>query len=175
MSDQATVLEQIDAADAELRRRLDRIDEAHGTWDGAVGDWSVVSLLQHMHGWLTEMNAAVERMQQGQRPTPEGVSYADVDSWNNGFVEQRGAQSYADARAAFEAEHSRFRAKRRGGRRRPLWRGQDDQRTGSTARWSNTMPSTARTSTPSSESQRSSASAGRLSHLGRGAIIDRTT
>ena len=110
MSDQATVLEQIDAADAELRRRLDRIDEAHGTWDGAVGDWSVVSLLQHMHGWLTEMNAAVERMQQGQRPTPEGVSYADVDRWNNGFVEQRGTQSYADARAAFEAQHSRFRA-----------------------------------------------------------------
>ncbi len=109
-TDQASILEQIDAAAAQLRRRLDRIDEAHGSWQGAVGGWSVVQLLQHMHGWLTEMNTAVERMQQGQRPTPDGVSYGDADAWNAQFVQQRGEQSYADACSALEAAHTRFRA-----------------------------------------------------------------
>jgi len=109
-TNQAAILAQIDAAAAQLRRRLDRIDEAHGGWPGAVGDWSVVQLLQHMHGWLAEMNAAVERMQQGRRPAPDGVSYADVDAWNAQFVQQRGKQSYAESRSALEAEHARFRA-----------------------------------------------------------------
>lgn len=110
MTDRETVLQEIDAAEAQLRERLERIDEAHGSWEGAVGDWSVAQLLQHIHGWLTEMNAAVERMQAGQRPTPEGMSYDDFNEWNAGFVRERGSQSYAAARAALEAEHARFRA-----------------------------------------------------------------
>lgn len=110
MTDQQTVLREIDAAAAQLRERLERIDEAHGSWEGAVGEWSVAQLLQHMHGWLTEMNAAVERMQAGQRPTPDGVSYDDFNVWNERFVRERGSQTYAEARAALEAEHARFRA-----------------------------------------------------------------
>ena len=110
MTDQPTVLREIDAAAAQLRERLERIDEAHGSWEGAVGEWSVAQLLQHMHGWLTEMNAAVERMQAGQRPTPDGVSYDDFNAWNGRFVRERGSQTYAEARAALEAEHARFRA-----------------------------------------------------------------
>ena len=110
MTDQQTVLREIDAAAAQLRERLERIDEAHGSWEGAVGEWSVAQLLQHMHGWLTEMNAAVERMQAGQRPTPDGVSYDDFNAWNERFVRERGAQTYAETRAALEAEHARFRA-----------------------------------------------------------------
>ena len=110
MTDQQTVLREIDEAAAQLRERLARIDEAHGSWEGAVGEWSVAQLLQHMHGWLTEMNAAVKRMQAGQRPTPDGVSYDDFNAWNERFVRERGSQTYAEARAALEAEHARFRA-----------------------------------------------------------------
>ena len=110
MTDQQTVLREIDAAAAQLRERLERIDEAHGSWEGAVGEWSVAQLLQHMHGWLTEMNAAVERMQAGQRPTPDGVSYDDFNAWNERFVRERGSQTYTETRAALEAEHARFRA-----------------------------------------------------------------
>ena len=110
MTDQQTVLREIDAAAAQLRERLERIDEAHGSWEGAVGEWSVAQLLQHIHGWLTEMNAAVKRMQAGQRPTPDGVSYDDFNAWNERFVRERGSQTYAEARAALEAAHARFRA-----------------------------------------------------------------
>lgn len=108
MTSKADNLGQMSEAKTRLDQRLERIDEAHGSWQGAVGDWSVTQLLQHMHGWLTEMTAAVERMNAGQRPTPEGVDYSDPQDWNPGFVAERGAQSYAAARAAFDDGHDRF-------------------------------------------------------------------
>lgn len=109
MTDKPSTLSAIDEAKATLDRRLDRIDEAHGSWEGAVGDWSVAQLLQHMHGWLTEMTAAVERMGQGQRPTPEGVDYSNPDEWNPRFVADRGEQTYEEARSALVVAHGGFR------------------------------------------------------------------
>ena len=61
MTDQASTLRQMVEAKASLDVRLDRIDEAHGSWEGAIGEWSVAQMLQHMHGWLTEMTTAIER------------------------------------------------------------------------------------------------------------------
>ena len=109
MSDKSSTLSAIDEAKARLDQRLDRIDEAHGSWEGAVGEWSVAQLLQHMHGWLTEMTAAVERMGQGQRPTPEGVDYSDPEEWNPKFVAERGEQTYEEARSALVVAHDGFR------------------------------------------------------------------
>lgn len=108
MTDQATTLQAMEEVKAGLDQRLDRLDEAHGTWEGAVGDWSVVNLLQHLSGWLTEMTAAVDRMNSGQRPTPEGVDYSDPEDWNPKFVAARGEQSVAAARSAFEDAHAAF-------------------------------------------------------------------
>ena len=108
MTDRASTLNAMVEAKSSLDKRLDRIDEAHGSWEGAVGEWSVAQLLQHMHGWLTEMTTAVERMNAGQRPTPEGVDYSDPQDWNPGFVADRGEQSYEEARAAFEDGHDGF-------------------------------------------------------------------
>jgi len=110
MTDRASTLSAMDEVKAGFDQRLARIDEAHGSWEGAVGEWSVAQLLQHMHGWLTEMTAAVERMNAGQRPTPEGVDYSDPDDWNPGFVAERGEQTYEQARAAFEQAHDEFAA-----------------------------------------------------------------
>ena len=110
MSDKSSTLSAIDQARSTLDLRLDRIDEAHGSWEGAVGDWSVAQLLQHLHGWLTEMTTAVERMAQGQRPTPEGVDYSDPNDWNPKFVAERGEQTYAQARSALVEAHDGFRA-----------------------------------------------------------------
>ncbi len=97
-------------AKSALDARLDRIDEAHGSWRGAVGEWSVAELLQHMDGWLAEMTAAVERMIAGQRPTQAGVDYSDPDVWNPKFVSQRGEQSYIQTRADFDRSHETFTA-----------------------------------------------------------------
>lgn len=108
MIDQASTLHAMAEAKSSLDERLNRIDEAHGSWEGAIGEWSVTQLLQHLHGWLTEMTTAVARMNAGQRPTPEGVDYSDPQDWNPGFVAERGEQSYADARDAFDDGHLRF-------------------------------------------------------------------
>lgn len=108
MTDRDTTLSAMHEAKTQFDSRLERIDEAHGTWEGAVGEWSVAQLLQHMHGWLTEMTAAIERMNAGQRPTPEGVDYSDPDDWNPRFVAERGAQTYEQARAAFGEAHEAF-------------------------------------------------------------------
>ncbi len=108
MTDQATTLQAMTDAKSTIDATLGRIDEAHGSWEGAVGKWSVAQLLQHLSGWLVEMTAGVERMNAGERPTPEGVDYSDPDVWNSQFVEERGEQSYEAARAAFDEAHRVF-------------------------------------------------------------------
>ena len=110
MPNKAEILDAIDDAKSQLDQRLDRIDEAHGSWQGAVGEWSAAQLLQHLHGWLSEMTPAVERMLRGERPTPAGVDYSEPDEWNAKFVAERGEQPYEAARAAFNRAHDDFRA-----------------------------------------------------------------
>ncbi len=109
MSTKADVLNEVDSTLTRLSQVLKSVDEAHGTWDGAVGTWSIVHILQHLAGWLDEMTPALERMARGERPTPEGVNYSTADDWNASFIEARGIQSLADARAAFETAHAIFR------------------------------------------------------------------
>ena len=110
MSTKADVLNEVDASLARFSKALEGVDEIHGTWDGALGTWSIVHILQHLAGWLAEMTPALERMARGERPTPEGVDYSAFDDWNAGFIEASGRQSLAEARAAFESAHTSFRA-----------------------------------------------------------------
>ena len=110
MSTKADVLNEVDAALARFSKSLESVDEVHGTWDGALGTWSIVHLLQHLTGWLDEMTPALERMARGERPTPEGVDYSAFDDWNAGFIEARGSQSLAEARAGFDSAHAAFRS-----------------------------------------------------------------
>ena len=35
-----------------------------------------------MDGWLREMTPALERLTRGERPTPEGIDWSNVDAWN---------------------------------------------------------------------------------------------
>ena len=108
MTDRTAVLRELEESHAELMHRIDRIDAAHGEWAGAVGDWSVVNVLQHMTGWLHEMSDGIDRMSRGLRPTPEGANYDDADLWNAGAVERAGEQSWDEARSAFDAAYERF-------------------------------------------------------------------
>ena len=108
MTDRTAVLRELEESHEQLMRRIGRIDAAHGEWAGAVGDWSVVNVLQHMTGWLHEMSDGIDRMSQGLRPTPEGANYDDADLWNAGAVERAGEQSWDEARSAFDAAYERF-------------------------------------------------------------------
>ena len=108
MTDRTAVLRELEESHEQLMRRIGRIDAAHGEWAGAVGDWSVVNVLQHMTGWLHEMSDGIDRMSRGLRPTPEGANYDDADLWNADAVERAGEQSWDEAQAAFNAAYERF-------------------------------------------------------------------
>ena len=86
---------------------LQGLNEEHlnETW---LGTWSIKDVVAHIVGWQTELGPALERLSRGERPVPEGVSYADVDTWNARFAEAgRGAEA-ADLLLELDKSHERF-------------------------------------------------------------------
>ena len=74
-----------EAAYTDFRTKLDGLDDQ--AWDETwLGTWKTEQLLAHMAGWAREMTGGLERVRDGQRPTPEGVSYTDTDGWNAKFA-----------------------------------------------------------------------------------------
>ncbi len=51
-----------------------------------LGSWSVREITGHIIGWQEQMTTGFERMARGERPTPEGVDWSDVQSWNDKFA-----------------------------------------------------------------------------------------
>ena len=51
-----------------------------------LGTWSVREIAGHIIGWQEQMTTGFERMARGERPTPEGVDWSDVQSWNDKFA-----------------------------------------------------------------------------------------
>ncbi len=100
----------IDAARDRFLAVVRPVDDAHGTWQGAFGTWSLVNVLQHLGGWFNEMTPALERLARGERPTPDGVDYSNDELWNAKFVEVAGEQSMAEAIASLESSLAAFRA-----------------------------------------------------------------
>src|SRR5919201_3409381 len=60
------------------------LNEEHMTevW---LGTWCVRDIVAHITGCHRELGPALERLARGERPVPEGTSYADVDAWNEKF------------------------------------------------------------------------------------------
>lgn len=73
-----------------------------------LGTWSVRDVLAHMTGWHREMIPALERMARGERPFGEGVSYQDVDTWNEKFAAAGRGRSAAAIWRELEASHRDF-------------------------------------------------------------------
>ena len=109
MPSKAEELASMDASYERLMEIVHPIDDAHGTWNEAHGTWSIVNLLQHMDGWLREMTPALERLTRGERPTPEGIDWSNVDAWNAKFVEEHGEQTMAQAVATIQESYAAFR------------------------------------------------------------------
>jgi hypothetical protein len=59
-----------------------------------------------MAGWFREIGPGFARAARGERPTPEGVDWSDVDAWNAKFAEAKkatGAEALADWDDAYAA------------------------------------------------------------------------
>ena len=83
------------------------LNEQHMTevW---LGTWSVRDIVAHIAGWHREMGPALERMARGERPIPDGVSYEDVDAWNERFAAARRSTAVADVLLELDQTHANF-------------------------------------------------------------------
>jgi hypothetical protein len=73
-----------------------------------LGTWSVRDIVAHIAGWHQEMSPALERLARGERPVPEGVSYDDVDSWNERFAAAWRTTPVADVLLEMDRTHEHF-------------------------------------------------------------------
>jgi len=86
---------------------LQGLNEEHLTevW---LGTWSIKDIVAHIIGWHSEMGPALQRIARGERPVPAGVSYDDVDAWNEKFVAARRGAEAADLLLELDKSHERF-------------------------------------------------------------------
>ncbi len=52
------------------------------------GRWGVREIVAHLAGWHRQFTIALERMGRGERPSPEGVDWSDVQAWNEHFAHE---------------------------------------------------------------------------------------
>ena len=107
MSLKESLLRQADDDFGALKRALVGLDDEamRRPWCGA---WGVREILAHIAGWQRELTPVLERLARGERPIPDGVSYADVDGWNARHVIARRGLTVAGIRAELEASHREF-------------------------------------------------------------------
>jgi len=107
MSEKTTLLSGAETEFAAFKRALAGLGEAQmrEVW---LGTWSARDIVAHISGWHREMAPALQRMRQGERPIPEGVSYDDVDAWNGRFAEARKTAATADILKELDASHAAF-------------------------------------------------------------------
>jgi hypothetical protein len=89
----------------------------HEAWQGLneeqmsevwLGTWAVRDIAAHIAGWHQEMTPALERLARGERPLKEGVSYDDVDGWNERFAAARRHTAVADVLLEMDKTHESF-------------------------------------------------------------------
>ena len=73
-----------------------------------LGTWAVRDIVAHIAGWHEEMGPALERMARGEKPIPDGVSYDDVDAWNERFASARRKTPVADVLLELDKTHEYF-------------------------------------------------------------------
>lgn len=109
MSAKADLLRDADVAFAELRLALASLPDVamERPW---LGTWAVREILIHVTAWHREMIPALARIARGERPLPDGVSYADVDGWNARHVIAHRGLTVQGVRAMLEVSHREFLA-----------------------------------------------------------------
>jgi hypothetical protein len=73
-----------------------------------LGTWSVKDVIGHIVGWQRELRPALDRLARGERPILAGVSYDDVDAWNEKLAAAMRGLARADLLAALDDSHAAF-------------------------------------------------------------------
>jgi Protein of unknown function (DUF1706) len=107
MSEKTTLLSGAEIEFTAFKRAIDGLSEAQmrEVW---LGTWSARDIVAHISGWHRELSPALGRLQKGERPIPEGVSYEDVDAWNSRFADAKKGAATADILKELDASHGAF-------------------------------------------------------------------
>ena len=73
------------------------------------GHWSLKDIIAHIAGWHIEMKGALERIGRGEKASPEGVDYSDVESWNRRFTAARRHSAAGPVMEELKAAHAALR------------------------------------------------------------------
>jgi hypothetical protein len=87
MSDKQTIIQELRSAYQEYRDAVDGLDDQQLTTP-FLDVWSVRDITGHIVGWHEQFLIGLERMGRGERPSPEGANWGEVQSWNDRFAAQ---------------------------------------------------------------------------------------
>ncbi len=105
--DKAKLLSDIREERARLERVLERIDGTAMVEPGAVGQWSAKDVLAHIAYWERTYRGWIEAASCGETvemPAP-GLTWEDVDLFNDRAYQASRDRSLADVRAEFAASY----------------------------------------------------------------------
>ncbi len=107
MSDKQSTLQLVDQEYQNLRKAIEGLDndQLSRVW---FGDWSVKDIVAHVCGWEREMTVALQRIANGERPTPEGVDWSQTDEWNASFSLAMAQISPQTVLAAWQQTHANY-------------------------------------------------------------------
>ncbi len=93
----------------DFRSLVDGIDPQRFEEKWLDGRWGVREIVAHLTGWHQQLSMGLERMARGERPTPEGVDWTDVQHWNDIFAAGAQGKDKAQILQEFDEAVARFR------------------------------------------------------------------
>ena len=93
----------------EFRLLVDKIGEPQFEEKWLDGRWGVREIVAHLAGWHRELGTGLERMSRGERPSPEGVDWSDVQHWNDIFAAEAQGKNKAQVLRELDEQVARFR------------------------------------------------------------------
>lgn len=107
--DKARLIEQIRAARQRLEEVVASFSPDQMTRPGLSGGWSVKDILAHVAAWEGRMVGWLETALQGETPQllPPGMTWADLDLWNEQTYREHRNRALDDVQAGFAASYPR--------------------------------------------------------------------
>lgn len=87
MSFRQKLSQELDDAYQEFLSAVHDLDEHTFERKWLDGRWGVREIVAHHTGWFGQLGGGLERMARGEKPTPEGVDWTDVQPWNERFAQ----------------------------------------------------------------------------------------
>jgi hypothetical protein len=104
VSSKQQLLNDLYEAYREFLSTVDGLGEIEFETKWVDGRWGVREIVAHHTGWLGQLGGGLERMGRGERPTPDGVDWTEVDRWNAIFAEH--ARGKRQGEVLSELEHA---------------------------------------------------------------------